>query len=413
MLAAMVNYGETNVPLILRVVSNVTGRVSIFSPTAGLNHTYAVAPEITEISLNPNVRSNIVGQSDKGVVLKSDVDIAVFVFDMPKFFALSESYLVLPVNEISNTYVVQSYEPRTDSKNQFIAVASEDSTTINITLKTTGSFAYANKQYVSGDKINVTLNNLQTFHLFHNHDLSGTLIESDKPVAVFSGGDCIIIPTDSNSCDIIASQLVPVLHWAFRFIVPPIYPLSQYFVRITAFYNESVVRLTNSSSYTVTLYKGEFWDSFLSNKPVVIEGNKAITVALHCPSNEFNSVIDSDPFMLLVPGVSQFALQPFVFPTMVQRYSGRFNNYVSIVIEKALKNKLLYNGSLLHILREYPVPRPFDQYIVAVGKLGNETAHIISTGSTSAAFGVFVYGLGPYEGYGFVAGMRFDNQTGL
>ena len=46
-----------------------------------------------------------------------------------------------------------------------------------------------------------------------DYDLTGTLIESDKPIAVFSGVDCANIPWYRMACDHLEDQLLPLHTW--------------------------------------------------------------------------------------------------------------------------------------------------------------------------------------------------------
>lgn len=49
-------------------------------------------------------------------------------------------------------------------------------------------------------------------------DLTGTLIEATKPVAVFGGHTCAFVPFNKGACDHLESQLFPLETWGRRFI---------------------------------------------------------------------------------------------------------------------------------------------------------------------------------------------------
>lgn len=57
-------------------------------------------------------------------------------------------------------------------------------------------------------------------------DLSGTVIESDRPVAVFAGHACAQVPFDRYACDHVEEQLPPVAAWGTEHVVARAVPLA-------------------------------------------------------------------------------------------------------------------------------------------------------------------------------------------
>ena len=197
-LATWVSLRQTSDPVLLKIVSESPGYIDVMVPGAVINNTYILTPTTTVISLSGfHIRSNTFGKGDKGIMIESTVAVAVFVFEGSTRGGIGDAFALIPVTDNTASYVVQSYEPNQDmtETSQFIIVATEIATNINISLRMkVGRLTYNNKHYSDGDVMNVTLNNLQTFHVYHTHDLSGTIIQSRKPVAVFSGGGCVNIP---------------------------------------------------------------------------------------------------------------------------------------------------------------------------------------------------------------------------
>lgn len=56
----------------------------------------------------------------------------------------------------------------------------------------------------------------------HAHDLTGSRVVSDRPVAVFGGHACANVPYDVPACDHLESQLAPVDTWGTRFATMPL-----------------------------------------------------------------------------------------------------------------------------------------------------------------------------------------------
>ena len=343
-------------------------------------------------------------------MLRSTVNVAVFVFEGSSGSGYGDAYALFPVGDNATSYVVQSYEPNQVDpyRSQFIIVSMENATNINIFLRIKlGMITYESNHYSNGNVMNVTLNNLQTFHVYHTHDMSGTIIQSSKPVMVFAGGDCVNIPIHYFACDTIASQLKPVQYWDTSYIIPPIYWNSNYYVRITAYYDNTTVIFPGSSNVSVTLQQGDFKDiNIQASVPAVLTSNTAVSVVLLNTGN---------PFMLPVPGKSQFTTTPNVFPSFLYQSSGNefYTEYVAIIVRTPYTYELLYNGRSMVVLKEYAVPYPFNQFIVLVAKLENVTTHTVSVrNNISTPAGVFVYGQAGSEAYGFVAGINI-NHTGM
>src|SRR5690606_29547875 len=53
-------------------------------------------------------------------------------------------------------------------------------------------------------------------------DLSGTVITSNKPVAVFSGHQCANVPIGVPFCDHLVEQLTPTVTWGRSFLTEPL-----------------------------------------------------------------------------------------------------------------------------------------------------------------------------------------------
>ncbi|MDF1562178.1 MAG: IgGFc-binding protein [Deltaproteobacteria bacterium] len=53
---------------------------------------------------------------------------------------------------------------------------------------------------------------------FPQSDLSGSLIESTQPVAVYGGADCHFVPFDQQACDHLEQQLFPFANWGSTYL---------------------------------------------------------------------------------------------------------------------------------------------------------------------------------------------------
>ena len=58
--------------------------------------------------------------------------------------------------------------------------------------------------------------------IVQNDDLTGTVIQSDKPLVVISGHQCGQVPGDVTACDHMAVQIPPETTWGYTFLLNPL-----------------------------------------------------------------------------------------------------------------------------------------------------------------------------------------------
>ncbi|XP_046560144.1 uncharacterized protein LOC124269177 [Haliotis rubra] len=140
----------------------------------------------TRFDLNPehcfDVKNNSIAR--KGFRITATDGISVSAVNMQDRWS-GESYLVLPLSQLSVEYVAVSC-PSAFEYSKLMIIASDDDTNINITVRTSGSLCSGSNNN-SGQDIKLTLNIMDVFGLFCSEDFTGTYIRSSKPVAVISG----------------------------------------------------------------------------------------------------------------------------------------------------------------------------------------------------------------------------------
>ena len=408
----------SDVTLLLKIFSNEAGNVQVIIPLLGINRTYLLLPSaIDTISISlPRMKDKATRLDNRGIQIVSTVDVAIYAIEMisTRFWGHYVKQL-MPVTNSSKVFVLQSYETElnTNSGSRFIIIATEDLTDITIKLRTASpaSVTYNNITYIDGDIINITLNRLQTFYAYLNeNDLSGSLIESNKPIAVFSGAYCVKIPNFVGVHNDIESQMIPVSHWGYEYIVPPIY-LHQCHVRVFAFHNATRISVNAKFDLgsNITLNQGEFWETQLYGfqaQPLVISSDTVVSVVLYGASITSWDKRNGRPFMMVVPDIRQYSASAKTFPTLEIIWKYAYENYAAIVVLEASCNQLRYNGISPDILQTYDV---LTNYTVVIISLKNVTIHTISSASSTIPMSVFVFGLGRFDSYGFVAGFVSNN----
>jgi IgGFc binding protein len=64
----------------------------------------------------------------------------------------------------------------------------------------------------------------QVLQIAQLDDLSGSPIESNKPVGMFGGAECSYVPTSFQACDILRQQIPPLTQWGSEYALVPFRP---------------------------------------------------------------------------------------------------------------------------------------------------------------------------------------------
>lgn len=140
------------------------------------------------------------------------------------------------------------------------------------------------------------------------------------------------------------------------------------------------------------LNRGKFREYRMS-VPSQISADKPILVAQFANSSDFDSVLDSDPFMVIVPPVAFYSAN-YTVPAPNTDFTG---NFLNLIVPNTSIAQVVLDGSTL--------PASTFSAIGASGYSGakvpvNVGAHRVST-STGANFGLVAYGWSLFDGYGF------------
>ena len=265
------NHGSSNVspiPFYVRIACNKNGFVYITAPGFGLNgQPYWISPPLTTIEVRPTSNRLNTTISKTGILLETSVDCAIFVLDKAKsnLFAV-DGMMLIPEHALGKSYVIPAFY-KGNGFPRFKVVGTQDTTSVNVTFMSNMTnelygngtpsrfFKYTRKTY------SVNYLEVINFHLTYG-DPAGTIIESDKPVAViYDDPSAIITPnfTRGGIFDKTSSQLIPVSQWGTHYVVPPVYPRSKYLVRVFAYYNDTFLNLWSPTKLlAATINRGEF-----------------------------------------------------------------------------------------------------------------------------------------------------------
>lgn len=72
-----------------------------------------------------------------------------------------------------------------------------------------------------GNSYHVVIHEMQTLLVLSVHDLTGTMIISNKPLTVISGHECASVPSSVVACEPFGVQIPPIAVWGNRFLLAP------------------------------------------------------------------------------------------------------------------------------------------------------------------------------------------------
>lgn len=141
--------------------------------------------------------------------------------------ASTDASLLLPSHALGTDYMVLGWPTTqsgrvTEGRAYITIVAPEDDT--QVTVEPTAPIAAGGSisQMAVGTSETFTLGRGQVLSLStpneSGHDLSGSLVSSDKPVAVFSGNECADVPVGTAACDHLEQQLIPTTTWGSSYV---------------------------------------------------------------------------------------------------------------------------------------------------------------------------------------------------
>ena len=354
------------------------------------------------------------GISRKSLRIEADVDLTVY--GVTTRLWSSDGFLALPDDVLTRRYIVLAYpngmnrqvqpwqQPDFDHPSEFAVVATEDNTlvTIHPTANINGRPTL--------DPIVVGLNRGEVFFaqasLDTLQDVTGTQVRSTKPIAVFAGNRRTSIPTDvGNFRDLLVEQMPPLDAWGTSVILTPVFSANDFSLGF-----DPVARIVAAADNTTwtrdgvpqpPLMGGVPIEIILDESPTVIEASSPILVAQYEHSNQESIANDfglGDPFMMIVPPYNQFDTNYSFQSVPHDLFSLHFVNVVIPTTDIASLR-----------IDDQPVSAPFlpvpgTPFSYAQVELGAGAHYAYA----DAPFGLYAYGFGEANSYGYPGGMLLE-----
>ncbi|MBX9580312.1 MAG: putative Ig domain-containing protein [Gemmataceae bacterium] len=383
----------------------------------------------------------------RGVHVTAGADVVVTALDRENFNA--DSLNALPTQQLGTDYILLGYHSKNSGAlgSRFVVLATEDGTEVTVTPTVYRGAA------APGTPFTVTLNRGDAYFLSNNtyrseppgvmpyglgalnaNDVTGTAVRATKPVAVYGSHKSTGVPSVFPAEDHLLEQVPPVPAWGTRYFTVPLNTYGGGTYRVVASAANTVVTVktyptgggVQTETFTIPM-RGGFYEFIRDPGTLEISGSAPILVGQYCNNKsltyflrdangvtvgEFseNSSYQGDPFMTLVPAVTQFAGRyavavPPYYPDAGGAFAeGEPANYLSVVVAAADQGSLRLNGQ--------PITGATSFTFGSTGYVGLRVPVPAGTlqaltSTTGAAFGVTVYGYKDYESYGHLGGATF------
>ncbi len=318
--------------------------------------------------VNDNVRS-----LTKGIRIRSTNNVPVTVIGSNSEDKSTDAFLALPCQRATiNTYkyFVFTSEREGTARSQFVMVACENSTSVSYTF--------------NGEMTETTLNAFQSYGVSNNGDITGTVISSNNPIAVFSGHQCGRIPKSKSACDHLVEQIPMHAVWGNTFFTTPYgYRGSGEIYRIGSIRDNNSITVTctrrsgtaptSQVVRTRTIKSGEYYQFQTIASPIgtalenyrrdfcCIETSQPAIVMQYMPGHNLDETsvtsIGSglgDPSIAIVPPVEQYKSHLYATTLDLSPNTEMFFNMLSWVIPSRFfdpatnTNEVLFDNAALN-----------------------------------------------------------------
>ena len=390
---------EENGAIVLEIyisASDSTGGI-VSLPLANWSQEFSVNDNSTVLVTVPTNLGMAEGSGtiqNMGIHIQSNDNVSVYALNSVRVSA--DATVVLPTPALGRTYYVSSYYGGNNwSDSEFLLVAVEDNSQIEITPTTTTRDGRS-----AGIPYTVSLDSGQVMQVQAAGDLTGTKIKASgncKPFALFAGNEWTRVGNCGNAQDHLYEQMFPVGAWGKNFATVPYRTrIGGDEFKITAASDESTVIISRQD--TTILNEGQSMLRLLATASI-ITADKPVQVTQFSRSQSCDNQ-PADPFMIQLSPIEQ-PLKKITYNapnvTQIQNY------FTNIITRTDAIAELTFDG--LSIESKFIPFFDDPNYSYA--------AILISSGNHSivapSGFTAYVYGYGQIESFGYATGARLDN----
>jgi len=338
----------------------------------------------------------------------------------------TDAWLVYPTDVLGTDYLVLCYSSdgaygritfftsgiTEEYPSQFCVIATQNDTRVTITNSAGRSPTGVWKEKtVTLQKGQVFLVQAELRQGVLNDDLTGSRVRASKPVAVIAGVVRTELPRiDRNNAsrDCLIEQMPPVSTWGLSSIVIPPKPANDQrllgatdgpLYRIIAAENATSVTINDTQRFMLSA--GQFYEGLLS-EPKVVAADKPILVSSYLRTSGRGGRPNGDPSMFLNPPTEQFLNAYTVINIEPDARTPYYAEHVITLIVRTLEAASLRIDGV----------QPASTLVPIAGSSFSYTHVSVQRGphalTCATGFGVFIYGYGYAESYGYIGGMAFE-----
>lgn len=305
------------------------------------------------------------------------------------------TFLAIPVQRLTGHYVLVS-RSAIPAPSEFIIAGTQDNTEVTITLRlVTGSCG--SDGHTDGTTITKTINRLDVIGLTCGGDFTGTVITSDKPVAVFSGNQMAALPATSPKADLLMEMMIPVETFGSSYIITTTSQSPTGTIhRVVAHLENTTVTVGGQDPFVLKAGSFQDIDSATSGTQL-LHSSKPVLVVLYG-----TLVVGGlgDVFMAIVPPTNRFFSNPWYDYTWLLVTS--LNIYVTVYY-----NATAYPGVTFSAPDQIEHIPGSDLAVLSAPALDVKGS---SFETQVQHLGMVIYGQKSHDAaYGFLGGMSFGS----
>jgi len=354
--------------------------------------------------------------------VESDIPIVAYQFnplDGERSY-MSDASLLFPVSSLSQTYDIVGWESAaefTDYETYFTVVAVTDGTQVTVTpsvIPKAGGVVPASTNPFTVDMDEGDVLQVSTSDLDVTFTGSRVVSNSGHPIAVFTGAECSMIPTEIYACDHLEEQVPGARFWGKEFVAARVpvrstdpLEVDGVFWQIYAFRDNTEISLTAANEVTglpfsiKTLSSGDlvqFTTGGVQGVPgdfhIISTEPIAVMQYMTGSSNPYAEVL-GDPSMIYVNPVEQFLpLYVVLVPTTWQEDA--------LVITRSSGVGVLLNGA---ILPDAKFSEVFGTDYEVARITVEDGVHTVESEDNDHGVGVIVIGWDSFDSYAYTGGM--------
>ena len=391
---------NTKLHLELFITGDRDAKVTIEIKSIGFKETIKINKgTVRSLLINPlaQIRSSESVEEKNAIRITSDN--AITVYGLTRRKQTTDTFMGLPTNVIGKNYRVICYNASV-KLSEFAIVATEDSTVVKITPTVETQLGRP-----VGQTFEVKLNKGDVYQVIardlmpakRKNDLTGTQINANKKISVFSGHQCAYVPDKVFACNHLIEQVPPIVSWGKHFYIGMLKKRSKYTYRVLA--DKDSTKVFENGKLQKILMAGDHFEK-QANDHVQITADKPVLVAQYSQGYKNGDQI-GDPMMLLISPTQQF-LKKYRFATPV---NGTWEHFVNIIVPNRATGSLIFDGKRLDSTKFKPLAN--SSYAISQLNISFGTHEL----EAAVPFGMSSYGFGfaneNYDAYGTIGGQSF------